>query len=135
MHASLSYLADDPLYIHEKPFQLFGFQSSITTTTNVQYEVRDDVPVTDVRSLPMPLRLEEAGFQLFKHKSAQQLEARQFEFASGRDAILLPYIDEMMGFVKENVVTRDAWRHSLTKAFSSSLLSSTPPLPKEKLQE
>ncbi|KAK7429916.1 hypothetical protein QQZ08_003538 [Neonectria magnoliae] len=65
---TLRYLADDPLYDTEKPFQVIANLCGIpgARASNHKYVDVDSVKVTDIRSLSWKPELDREGFQLVK---------------------------------------------------------------------
>lgn len=61
----LRYLADDPLYQTEKPFQVISDLSGVPGAryTNHKYHEVEGVRVTDIRSLSWKPELDREGFQ------------------------------------------------------------------------
>jgi hypothetical protein len=65
IRVTLQYLARDPIYKHEKPFQVLIDLSHVegARPTNHRYEVVKNVPITDVRSCKEQPTLDREGFE------------------------------------------------------------------------
>lgn len=121
MKDNLQFLCDLSVYQDEQPFELYGFpEQQSDTRTNCKFESRD-VEVTDARLLD-DITIASYGFAFVKHKSACPLEADHFETVGGDKTVLMQYLEETIGLVKDMFTPVDVicfdWRVSKTFQFS-----------------
>ena len=70
--ASIEYLAPLTLYETEKPYLALlppseGYDPDTQRTDNLEYELHEDMLVTDIRGRNEEFRLEDCGFQVLSH--------------------------------------------------------------------
>lgn len=91
---NIGFLADIPLYQHEKPYVVFlpidnKLVKENVKTDNLQFDIRRGITVEDIRELPTAPCLETTGFQILNHSSpnlvfssADDLKVYKLETAS-----------------------------------------------------
>ena len=75
IQASLEFLADIPLYEHEKPYLALvppydGFDPDMDRMDNLEWEKHEDITIRDIRDQYKPLTIENCGFQV-AHQSTK----------------------------------------------------------------
>jgi hypothetical protein len=98
---TLKFLQWQPLYVHEKPFQIFiNIPPSALDqrTTNLVFENRT-LPVHDIRFLPSPLTLDSHGFTYIK----QETSVKNFSSRENVDKYYLPEIEALLRMEVEGV--------------------------------
>lgn len=74
VQASLEFLADLPLYEHEKPFLALitphdGFNPDRERMDNLEWENHRDIIIRDIRGQNEPLTVNACGFQVSQHST------------------------------------------------------------------
>ncbi|MCJ1435136.1 hypothetical protein MMC27_004506 [Xylographa pallens] len=75
VQATIEYLEDSPLYETEKPYWCLlppheGFDPDKHRVDNLEFELRPDITISDIRDAKEDLTLETSGFQVLSHHSA-----------------------------------------------------------------
>ena len=74
VHATIEYLENSPLYEREKPYWCLlppqdGFDPNEQRVDNLEFELRPDITIRDIRDATEDLTLEINGFQVLSHHS------------------------------------------------------------------
>ncbi|KAK1834718.1 hypothetical protein QBC39DRAFT_342660 [Podospora conica] len=104
--ATLGFLAEAPIYRTEKPFAIVGLPEGEVPDdqkTNLIYEFKPSVPVTDARSLapPEPLSLDANGFTWIRHRSSHLVDTRPFTSVSDDRGTVDAFLQETINMTKE----------------------------------
>ena len=96
VNVTLQYLARDPIYEFEKPFQILVDLSHVegARPTNHRYEVVKDVSITNVRSLEEQPTLDREGFQLEKLENLPH--PHQFDSEAWIRDQYYPYVQQFL---------------------------------------
>jgi len=104
MLATLSYIAESPVYNHVKPFEIIGLTSEKVPNrqrTNLVYEVQNAVPVTEIRSAKESVSLDAHGFTWIKHKSMYLADPRPFNSVDDDHGTVESFLEETIAMTKE----------------------------------
>lgn len=99
--ASITYLADIPLWQEETPFQLYLQDDTAPLKSNVTLVTHEDVQVHDLRSSDLIPTLEKDGFEVVKHSFKIQPQAREFQDA--QSTVVIPFLQEIQSFLEDHM--------------------------------
>jgi hypothetical protein len=106
--ASLTFLARNPRWEVEKPYEIWLDTDEPLQRTNCVFEEHHGILVRDVRRIGDAFTLDSGGFEFVEHKSTYlPLSGEQLE-ASGRQGIL-PYLAETVALVKNHTGAEKAF--------------------------
>lgn len=102
MRATLSFLAELPLYAAAKPYQFVAFKDEIPeeAQTNMVFEPHSSIPVEDGRAPVIPLSIETNGFIWVKHQSEFTKGRNPFDSQSQDEAAVACYLQETAELVQ-----------------------------------
>ncbi|KAF2754967.1 hypothetical protein EJ05DRAFT_488534 [Pseudovirgaria hyperparasitica] len=108
-NATLSFISDLPLYTNVKPYAIStDTQVPEEARSNIKFEERSTIPITDVRTLPHDnLSYSQQGFRFFAHPSSATYE---FGFD---DASVATYCRKLVELVRKEFMTEHVFCYDL----------------------
>jgi hypothetical protein len=97
MMASLSFIADLPLYRSLKPFEIIGLSKEEVPDehkTNIVYETHDTVSISDARTTDEALSLETCGFSWVQHRSFYVPDITPFVLLDESHIVMQKFLQE-----------------------------------------
>lgn len=106
MLATLSFIAESPIYRDVKPFEIIGLSKEEVPDeqkTNIVYETQSAVSVTDIRSIEESPALDSNGFTWIRHTSKHLADPKPFNSANDDHGTVEAFLEETVAMMKETL--------------------------------